>query len=553
MLTCFDEPVNQLATHLAVIIGKIARLDCPRVWDTLIPTLLQVIRGENSIAKHRALLTLHHVVKTLATKRLLADKNSFEQLTTNMYNFILSLWNSYTESFLMLASTGAEENQIREALEMALLLLRILRKLIVNGFHSISKSQDAMLFLKLIFERAKACLECRKTFMCQEIRVESLDKFIIHLTKVLNGAIDNHPSCYIDLIPASLEFTVFYCFTEAGKPFTFEKFTIQCLNLIKTILIHPNYRKPISQQHSLVDAGKERQALRACQLKEEFFTPETLKEICSKLVTHYFLMTQADLEMWESDPENFAVDDGKESWKYNLRACTQTVFLSIFPQFKHAMADFLLGLIRTYYQPVDPNDWHAIMMKDAIYLAVGLVAHDLYDDVDFDSWFSTTLKQELDFKNTNYRIIKRRVCWLIGKWTRVKLSDNLRPDLYKMMIKALSPEEDLVVRLEASNTLKQAIDDFQFDIDEFAPFLETTFSMLFNLLREVAECDTKMHVLYVLSFVIERVGNDIRPYVGPLSAYLPSLWQISEEHNMLRCAIISTLVHYVKVSILTNK
>lgn len=57
-----------------------------------------------------------------------------------------------------------------------------------------------------------------------------------------------------------------------------------------------------------------------------------------------------------------------------------------------------------------------------------------------------------------------------------------------------------------------------------------------------------MQVLYVLSFVIERVGNDIRPYVGPLSAYLPQLWEISEKHNMMRCAIISTLVHYVKVS-----
>lgn len=56
-----------------------------------------------------------------------------------------------------------------------------------------------------------------------------------------------------------------------------------------------------------------------------------------------------------------------------------------------------------------------------------------------------------------------------------------------------------------------------------------------------------MQVLYVLSFVIEQVGENIRPYVAPLSAYLPSLWQISENHNMLKCAIISTLVHYVKV------
>lgn len=45
--------------------------------------------------------------------------------------------------------------------------------------------------------------------------------------------------------------------------------------------------------------------LRAYQLKQEFFTPETLNEICKRLVTHYFLLTPADLELWDSDPENF--------------------------------------------------------------------------------------------------------------------------------------------------------------------------------------------------------------------------------------------------------
>ncbi|XP_053596445.1 importin-11 [Microplitis demolitor] len=543
LIASFDEPVNQLATHLAVVIGKIARLDCPREWNTLIPTLIEVIGGQNSIAKHRGLLTLHQVVKTLASKRLMADLKLFEQLTTNIFNFILNLWNTYTESFLILASNpAAPENQIQEALEMALLSLRILRKLTVNGsFNSISKSEDAMLFLKVIFPRAKACLECRKTLMFRGIQVESLEKFIVHLTKVLNESLNNHPKCYVEFIPPSLEFTVFYCFTEEGKALTFEKFVIQSLNLMKMILIHSDYRRL-----SATKSPKDCVAQRAHELKQEFFTPEILKEICSKLVTHYFLLTQEDLQMWDTDPENFTVEDARELWKYNLRTCTQSLFLSIFPQSSDVMSGVLMELMRRYHQPVDPNDCQAILMKDAIYLAVGLVAFDLYDEVDFDQWFSTTLRQELEVKSNNYRIIKRRVCWVIGKWARVKLSEKLIPELYKMMIKALSSEEDLVVRLEASNTLKQALDDFQFHIDEFMPFLETTFLLLFNLLREVTECDTKMQVLYVLSFVIERVGNDIQPYIGPLTTYLPQLWEISETHNMMRCAIISILVHYVK-------
>ena len=44
--------------------------------------------------------------------------------------------------------------------------------------------------------------------------------------------------------------------------------------------------------------------VRACQLKQEFFTPEILTEICSRLVTHYFLLTPSDLEMWNTQPES---------------------------------------------------------------------------------------------------------------------------------------------------------------------------------------------------------------------------------------------------------
>lgn len=58
-----------------------------------------------------------------------------------------------------------------------------------------------------------------------------------------------------------------------------------------------------------------------------------------------------------------------------------------------------------------------------------------------------------------------------------------------------------------------------------------------------------MHVLFVLSFIIERVGSKIKPYIGALSTYLSVLWQQSEIFNMLRCAIVSTLIHLEKVNI----
>lgn len=55
-----------------------------------------------------------------------------------------------------------------------------------------------------------------------------------------------------------------------------------------------------------------------------------------------------------------------------------------------------------------------------------------------------------------------------------------------------------------------------------------------------------MHVLNVMTLMVERVGQLIRPHFDALVHYLPLLWQESEDHNMLRCAIVSTLVQIVK-------
>lgn len=50
----------------------------------------------------------------------------------------------------------------------------------------------------------------------------------------------------------------------------------------------------------------------------------------------------------------------------------------------------------------------------------------------------------------------------------------------------------MAVRLTAANALKLAIDVFEFDTTQFMELLETVFNLLFNLLREAKECDTKV-------------------------------------------------------------
>lgn len=58
----------------------------------------------------------------------------------------------------------------------------------------------------------------------------------------------------------------------------------------------------------------------------------------------------------------------------------------------------------------------------------------------------------------------------------------------------------MAVRLTASTTLRHAIDDFEFSSDQFLPYLDSAFNLLFNLLKEVQECETKVYI-YIIYLV----------------------------------------------------
>ena len=78
----------------------------------------------------------------------------------------------------------------------------------------------------------------------------------------------------------------------------------------------------------------------------------------------------------------------------------------------------------------------------------------------------------------------------------MKLSSALRPVLYDALLTVLVPEEDLVVRLTAAQTLKIVMDDFEFTTEQYLPYLERSMQLLFTLLKDCKECDSKVTSSY---------------------------------------------------------
>ncbi|KPJ14447.1 Importin-11 [Papilio machaon] len=534
-----NEPVTQIATQQAVLISKIARFDCPNNWPNLVPDLICALKAPQPLVQHRSLLIFHHVVKALASKRLVGDRRTFSELTNSVYPFILQLWHENTQVFLRNIQEGAATDLITEHLEKALLCLRILRKLTVFGFKNAHDSEDAVAFLNVVFDRAKTSLECRKLLKGRGIYpLELCEKFIIHLTKVALGVLCFHPFSYVPLIRPSLEFALFYCFTEQGMSLIYERFTIQCLNILKTILQCVEYKLPKGE------AVNDPLVLQAHQVKQEVLDERTVCHMCRHLVAHYFPLSGDDLALWDAEPESFATDEAGESWKYSLRPCTESVFMELFRLHRTTLAPELVRMLGALQQsPAAPDDLPAILNKDAVYNAVGLAAFELYDDVDFDEWFTNVLSQELKIKDNNYRIIRRRA---LGE-----CAPSMRPWILSVVNESTKLSEPAHVYL-----LEDAL-ELWLAILETSHSADPAMLQLADNLYPILECDTKMHVLHVVSYVTERCGarvaRDGGGGAGPLFAYLPQLWHHAAHHHMLRAAALAAIVHLVKKDKIINE
>lgn len=553
LLASFNEPQDRIAVQLAVVISKIARLDCPDEWPELMPALLERINSANDLEQRRTLQILVQVVKQLSSRRLHHDRIMFEQFTLNLFDYAANLWNGFTSLYFQNVQSNAPLDLCSTNLDKATMVLRILKKLVIYGFQKPSESTRPSSLIKSILERIADLLECRLRVKSAPFDylplLERHEKFVLKHMKVLTEFQDYHRLAFIDYAPDVLDFAFNYAFFEGsrlifddGGRLTLPNFVMHCLNLIKGYLLNTDGN---------VYSGKPTAAETALgEIMKTFFTPERLGFIMEKLLMHFFLLTPVDMASWEDDPEDYVTDEGGDSWKFSLRSCTEAFFMALFQKYSAVMTRQLLEYIgkSQALQLSESSEVNDILIKESIYNAVGLTAFHLFDEVDFDSWFNMQLLYELKIPGNNFKVIRKRILWMVGAWAAVKFAKSNRPALYQALLEHLQGTEDMVVRLTASKVLKTVLEDFDFDAEQFLEFMEPSFNLLFHLLKEAKECDTKMNVLYVMSFIVEKMSLSMKIQADNLVGYLPRLWEEGCEHNMLRVAIISALVSCFVVS-----
>jgi hypothetical protein len=213
--------------------------------------------------------------------------------------------------------------------------------------------------------------------------------------------------------------------------------------------------------------------------------------------------------------------------------------------YKHLLMEPLLR----FFQSVMNASPSSVVMKDAVYTAMGLSAAIFYEHFDFDAFLASTLVTDVQQIGPNYKVLRRRVSILLGQWVVVKIGEASRPLVYQIFQHLLNPKDevnDQVVRVTAARQLRIVVEDFAFIPDPFLPYAPDLLSRLMALIQEVEHTETKMAVLATIRAIAVRLEHRISPYADQIVSLLPGLWDASGEEHLMKqdiLVLLSTLVN----------
>lgn len=280
--------------------------------------------------------------------------------------------------------------------------------------------------------------------------------------------------------------------------------------------------------------------------KAQLFTPQTVTHCMEVLVTKYFILQPSDLSAWEEDPEgwNEQWENSVESWEFMIRPCAEKLFNDLMVNHKDVLAQPLMNVFNSI-STIAQDD---ILVKDAIYTAVGLAANVLFQALNFDQYIKETLVNEIQIQQPGYNILRRRIAIMIGQWVPVKIETETRPTIYTIFQHLLNredPTNDMVVRLTAAHNLSKTIDEWDFRVEPFLPYVDDLFNKLMALIDEVDQTDTRMGLLNVIGLIVDRLEHRVAGYADRIVQILPPLWEQTGDEHLFKQAILTMLTKLV--------
>jgi hypothetical protein len=570
------EAETSLALQNALVVSKVVRIDYPLDWPDVLTNLIKILRTvsrSNQLHLRRGMLILLQVIKELSTARLRTSQTRLQSVTPEIV-FLLN--EIYTEKVAIWVrffnGNGDDEGGAMDAMENSLFAIKILRRLLIAGYEYPNHSKDVQhlwensqhqfgQFLEMVSHDPPVIVSPAK---------DLVEKHLVQFSKLHAQMANVHPAAFA-LLPSSLDLVRAYwglvakfgeSYGSESQDFSakasrddadkderpvIEKLCLKGLNILRACL--KMVFSPVqSFKYKTPDIKAEQQEAVAL-IKTQLLTDELVGQVASVIVTKFFIFRQVDLDAWEEDEDEWEIreEGGGDTWEFEVRPCSEKLFMDLVINFKHLLVQPLLS----FFQSVAGTSRSTVVTKDAVYTAMGLSAPVVFQSFDFDAFLTSTLVNDVQQIGPGYKVLRRRIAILIGQWITIKISEENRPLVYQIFQHLLKREDetnDHVVRITAARQFKAVCDDFSFDPDGFLPYAQDILHKLLQLMEEV-NTEIRMPILDTIRAIAVRLENRISQFADEIVSVLPSLWEGSGEEHLIKQAILtlmSTLVTAMK-------
>ncbi|PRT53765.1 hypothetical protein B9G98_01385 [Wickerhamiella sorbophila] len=542
-----------LHRQLAVVVAKVAKLDFPRTWPTLFDELREAIIStaskNDSSSLYNILLTTHQVVKTLASVRIgparakiLEIAPDFLQVTGDMFMHLM-------------------QNMSDDNLAIAYSALKATCTLIYDGHDRMHRFDTARSFFGKTLD-----MLVQLHSMWQSSHAEILGKLVRRIGKLYIRLLQKRPLSFC-MMPRSMEIADFYeqfLISKGQEQLKasmnddlsdevefYDLLAIQGM-IVTRELLHVVTRDPHTATPALLPISmrprdeQDRQDLINSYdiVSRDAFGREKLDKLVYSLISAWFQLRPADLELWKDDPEDYIIRDSQASVDFKVSSCAQALFYQLIKAFPQLAQDVLRYVEHVLQK--DGTELPDVLELDGALQCLEYGAGTLVNHTALEPILEQALVPRLNAVSVDsYRIIRRRICLMIAAWVPIRSDENFRHFIYEMVSKQIfssNPLNDLIVQLAGLHLLKVSVDDFDANVDEFMPYAEQNFEKIYELIGKVSTLEIKRLLLENLSVFVGALGTKLSAqYIEAILQILPPLWHEKTEDQLLKTVILQTL------------
>jgi hypothetical protein len=550
---------DKIAKQLSVVVAKIARSEWPDDWPALLPRLLQAVQTSDGLPRMRALMFLHCTIKELSARVVGPTRKHLANAAPPIFSFLFGLWNE---------ARGHAISDLKAA-EVERYCVKILRRLVCHAFSRIDLSADVAAFLEASLQvvQERTYSEAGSSIEDEEDKTSPAAVACgtaVKLALMFNEAQHAHPmgfGAYIQpFLSSALQMLESYgqlrsAHAAAGTSWQARRYqqriVIRAILFVNNVLAAPQYRagaKPRGGSSPDKD-GEARAPLPtpdaiAARIKD-ILTPDAVSHLARITVTSLIPLEAADLEEWREDAEEFVHSEANEEG-LRVRPSAETLYAQLMHYDADLVSRVTLELLQSVALPCDPTAApQQVLLREALYNALGLCAYELQDVVDFPAWMQSHLAAEAAGHHPLQFVIRRRLALLVGHWGDTLRDPQHRAAAYRAVF-VLMRDGDMAVRVSGCEGLLRLVDDVNFYAEHFEEHLVEAVSVLFDLLKQAQHVDSKLKCLNVLTLLMGAMAARIQPVVQGILQVVPDLWEQAKSEELMMGAVLVTLTRLVQ-------